>query len=106
MEWVDMEQIERLHEDLLDLSGRLRAMAVAEWESIAPGRNPGGLWVRITGGATVMSEHCLVVDDAEKDQGIASLVAAAVGESRVYIYDGDTGVCVNTIIVTGDARSS
>jgi hypothetical protein len=71
-----------------------------------PGRVPGGWWFRVTAGGRVWDEHGLgsaddgaEVDRAVADAGRALELAERYGEARVYVYDGDTGECVHTIVV-------
>lgn len=73
------------------------------------GLNPGALWVRICAGDELVAEHPLgdsaagtfegIEDVGEADVEAAEKAAAEHGEARAFIYDGDSGVCVTTIIV-------
>lgn len=72
------------------------------------GLNPGALWVRICAGDELVAEHALgdpasgfegIEDVGELDVEAAEKAAAEHGEARAFIYDGDSGACVTTIIV-------
>lgn len=71
--------------------------------TIEPGRNPGGLWMRTCAGNELIAEHGLAMTDAipelaEDDAAVASEAAATHGEARTYVYDGDSGACIITLI--------
>ena len=74
--------------------------------AVQPGLNPGGLWMRTCAGDELIDEHALSLDDAlpelaEADAERAREAAAAHGgEARTYLYDGDSGACVVTLITT------
>lgn len=75
-------------------------------ERVPAGTSPGALWVRICAGDELVDQHPL--DDAAltealalNDVDVAMAAADRHGEARVYIYDGDSGECVKTIIVGG-----
>jgi hypothetical protein len=74
------------------------------------GLNPGALWVRICAGDELVDEHPLgnsaserpfegIEDVGEADVEAAEKAALEHGEARAFIYDGDSGACVTTIIV-------
>lgn len=72
--------------------------------TVAPGLNPGGLWMRTCAGEELIAEHAVdgqaVAELAEDDARAAREAATSHGEARTYLYDGDTGVCIATIITT------
>lgn len=72
------------------------------WPTVQPGMAPGSRWVRICAGDELIAEHA--IDDpsfADRDASIATDASILHGESRTYIYDGDSGACLKTIIVGG-----
>jgi hypothetical protein len=81
-------------------------MASPEWERIDPGRAPGGLVFRLTAGGRVWREYGITAEDheaevereAEADGLYAVELAERFGESRLFVYDGDTGECVTTAV--------
>lgn len=69
--------------------------------------NPGGLWVRICAGDELIAEHPLGREgippeftalDGQRDGLLACKAADRFGESRTYVYDGNSGACVATVI--------
>jgi hypothetical protein len=71
-----------------------------------PGQAPGGFVFRLTAGGRVWREHGLTpaddgaeIERAQADALAALELAARFGEARVFVYDGDTGECVNTVVV-------
>jgi hypothetical protein len=76
------------------------------WERIEPDREPGGLVFRLTAGGRVFVEYGIgpgsdpdaTERDAERDALEAVELAARFGESRLFVYDGDTGECVTTLV--------
>jgi hypothetical protein len=76
------------------------------WERIDPGRAPGGLVFRLTAGGRVWVEYGITAEDhgaeverdAERDALQAVELAERFGESRLFVYDGDTGECVSTAV--------
>ena len=85
-------------------------------ERVAPGLNPGGLWVRICAGDELIAEHALGDPRTpnssepeawgEEDGLVAGEAASKWGESRTFFYDGDTGVCIHTAIVMAEQVGS
>jgi hypothetical protein len=80
----------------------------SSWATVRPGLNPGALWVRVTAGGRILTEHGLDafnVDAApEFDAGYSgAALEAGAPESRVFVYDGDTGECLATLIVGGES---
>jgi hypothetical protein len=80
-------------------------MASPRWYRIDPGRAPGGLVFRLTAGGRVWSEHGTTPgsatdtpEQAEADALQALELAERFGESRLFVYDGDTGECVTTMV--------
>jgi hypothetical protein len=78
---------------------------MSSWERIDPGQAPGGLVFRLTADGRVWREYGITPDtdthtpeQAEADALQAIELADRYGESRLYIYDGDTGECVSTAI--------
>jgi hypothetical protein len=75
-------------------------------ERVAPGLNPGALWIRQATLERVLAEHPLgpgnVNRTGERDLDRAAAWATAFG-MRVWtwIYDGDTGECLATLIYDG-----
>jgi hypothetical protein len=76
---------------------------------IAPESAPGALYVRIaTESGKLLDEHALSHENARvsgvanNDQTEAWLAEHPEDRVFVYVYDGDSGECVQTIICTGD----
>lgn len=76
-------------------------------DEVLPGLNPGGLWVRICAGDELIAEHPLgqagipaefTALDGQRDGLLACKAADRFGESRTYVYDGNSGACVATVI--------
>ncbi|MEN3329066.1 MAG: hypothetical protein V7638_3873 [Acidobacteriota bacterium] len=72
-------------------------------ERIAPNKQPGGLWFRQCTLRRLLSEHGAsipsFVSAIAEMQGDEARAALADGETVwLYIYDGDTGDCVKTLI--------
>lgn len=69
---------------------------------VAPGRNPGGLWVRLCTADELLAEHPLNNIDAETsaliDGELAGFITDLGQQVWCYIYDGDSGGCWVTII--------
>jgi hypothetical protein len=77
------------------------------WERIPPGTAPGGLVFRLTAAGRRFAEHPITDPDtiaeiAAGDGALARYLVDVYGEARNYVYDGDTGECVLTVIVGGD----
>jgi hypothetical protein len=74
--------------------------AIVHLERIVPGRAPGGVWIRVCTIDRVLTEYALT--DARQVTSAAALdgdLALAAGDPVwVYFYDGDSGVCMRTII--------
>jgi hypothetical protein len=70
--------------------------------TVAPGLNPGGLWVRLCTAHELLDEHPLNDNDADGravlDGELAGVTADAGQTVWCYVYDGDTGDCWATII--------
>ena len=67
--------------------------------TVAPRCNPGGLWVRVWDGQRVVADHALTRDDnVERYAASDALAALASKGSRTFIYDGDSGQCVMTLV--------
>lgn len=81
------------------------------WERIPAGQAPGGLWFRITAGGRIWREYGIPEADdlltlntkAVADAELSVALAGRFGESRLFVYDGDSGECVQTV-VTPDGR--
>lgn len=75
-------------------------MAEIHLERIAPGKCPGGIWIRIC------TRHQLVKEYGVTDPDVAGISALADADLVVqqnekvwtYFYDGDSGECVGTFI--------
>lgn len=72
-------------------------------EKIAPGRAPGGVWVRICSQCELIREYSLESIQAAGRYAHADAEAigpyVARGETiRTYFYDGDSGACIGTIV--------
>lgn len=70
---------------------------------VPAGLVPGGVYARVAVvGGPLLAEHAVtVVDDGARDAEIAGawLAGHPDGEVHVYLYDGDTGECVHTLVV-------
>lgn len=86
-------------------------------ERVAAGLAPGVLWVRLCSVAADPAHDRLIIEGALGGQtrGVEAVAEAhgdlalahveATGEEvRCYIYDGDSGECVGTIITEGAGR--
>lgn len=73
---------------------------------VEPGLNPGGLWVRLcTDDGELLTEHAISDDDAlesvaDADGDLAGRVASRGVVVRNFFYDGDSGRCIATAIVS------
>lgn len=69
-------------------------------ERIAPGRAPGGVWIRVCTLERLLSEYAAT--DPETIAASAALDGSLALEQNetvwVYFYDGDTGECMRTLI--------
>ncbi len=86
--------------------------AAVHLRAVAPGLNPGGLWVRLctdpTDGAPgeLLTEHALtgesmaLADPSAFDTDQSDAALARGRTVRNFIYDGDTGECIVTVMVT------
>jgi len=77
------------------------------WERIPPGMAPGGLVFRLTAAGRIFAEHPVAelegIDKlAEADGDLANYLVELYGQAVNYVYDGDTGECVQTVIVGGE----
>ena len=74
------------------------------------GMAPGGLVFRLTAAGRIFAEHPIAEDHGLKgidqlaiaDAELANYLVERFGEARNFIYDGDSGECVHTVIVGGD----
>lgn len=70
-------------------------------ERIAPGRAPGGVWIRVCTIDRLVTEYAAtdpatVGISAEHDGELA--VGTGADRVWVYFYDGDSGECLRTLI--------
>lgn len=69
--------------------------------TVIPNLAPGALWVRLCTRHRLITEHALdAMPDkvGEIDAGLANREATRGGIVWLYIYDGDTGECVCTLV--------
>lgn len=76
-----------------------------DWSRIPPGSAPGGLVFRVTAAGHIWRDRPITAPGpeleawAEADAQLAIDLAEQYGEARQFIYDGDSGECVSTVIV-------
>lgn len=69
--------------------------------TIAPGKAPGGVWVRICTDDRLLSEYAITnLQQLEAQIDCDAAIVVEAGHVRVWtrFYDGDTGACMRTII--------
>lgn len=88
-------------------------MISGDWSHIDPGVAPGGMVFRLTAGGEVWEEHAAtpgsraLLDAWARADGIeAAELAKQYGEARLFVYDGDTGACVLTMVVAAMTDAS
>lgn len=75
-------------------------------ESVPAELNPGGLWIRLcTDSGELLAEHPLATDSPPERLALrdADKALDRVGRGEVvrnFIYDGDSGQCVGTFVLT------
>jgi hypothetical protein len=79
------------------------ADTVIHLPTVQPGINPHGVWIRICTRHELLIERALESVKAaaragEVDGGITKSALEQGQDCWLYIYDGDTGACVRTII--------
>ncbi len=102
-----------MRQHIEDAAGRMQLpVLLSDWpandaihlEKIEPNKNPGGVWARLCASDRVIHEAALndVSGGAAAGAGFADLARQGAGHDEtvwLYMYDGDTGECLNTIIV-------